>query len=77
MKYQGGDEEDFMHHEVNSLRQIYDVRNVLETAPPSSQLPTNMVLECQNETTVKIIKNMTPPGTKNPKEGGRVQVYVS
>ena len=77
MKYQDGDEEDFMHHEVNSLRQIYDVRNVLETAPPSSQLPTNMVLECQNETTVKIIKNMTPPGTKNPKEGGRVQEYVS
>lgn len=45
VKYNDGDEEDLLHHEVNSLRQIYDVRSVRPTAPTSEQIMTGTKFE--------------------------------
>jgi len=75
--YKDGDAEDFMHHEINSLRQMYDVRNVLPTALPSCQVPPDTLYKCHNQSVVKIEKNLTPSGTINPKEGGVVIVNIS
>lgn len=74
VRYLDGDEEDFMHHEVNSLRQIYDVTNIPSTSPPSSQLRKGNVYECQNGGTVEILDNKTSLGSANPHEGGIVVV---
>ena len=36
--YNDGDQEDLLHHEVNALRQLYDIRTVRSTAPAHEQI---------------------------------------
>lgn len=43
--YNDGDSEDFYHHQINSLRQIYNQRNVDPTAPAYEQLLPGTLFE--------------------------------
>ena len=60
---------DLLHHEVNSLRQIYDVRSVLPTAPSSEQIRYGTVFKTLNGK-VEIISIQT--NEKNPNDNGIV-----
>lgn len=75
--YDDGDEEDLMHHEVTSLRQLYDVRNVMSTAPPAAQLPPNTIVELVKGGMVKILENYTPKTSINTTEGGMIRGLFS
>eukprot|EP00591_Stephanopyxis_turris_P007600 CAMPEP_0195514418 /NCGR_PEP_ID=MMETSP0794_2-20130614/5812_1 /TAXON_ID=515487 /ORGANISM="Stephanopyxis turris, Strain CCMP 815" /LENGTH=760 /DNA_ID=CAMNT_0040642661 /DNA_START=144 /DNA_END=2423 /DNA_ORIENTATION=+ len=71
--YEDGDQEDFMHHEIASLRQLYDIHNIAPTAPPASQIPPGTLYECQKQGSVQIVEHFTPVGAANPGEGGMVR----
>ena len=77
VKYIDGDGEDFMHHEINSLRQIYNIANISSSAPPCSQIPLSTIYECNNDIKVKVLQHITPPGAAHSNEGGRVVVDAS
>uniref|UniRef100_A0A7S4N6T5 Uncharacterized protein n=1 Tax=Odontella aurita TaxID=265563 RepID=A0A7S4N6T5_9STRA len=72
--YNDGDNEDLMHHEINSLRQFYDRCNVEPTDLPSSQLVPGTMFETQKKGYIKISRHSTPAHTLNKKEGGIVHV---
>lgn len=45
VEYNDGDQEDLLHHEVNSLRQLYDVGSVRSTAPAHEQIKVGTEFE--------------------------------
>jgi len=72
--YNDGDEEDFMHHEINSLMQIYDRRNIDSRAAPSLQIIPGTLYETQQNGIVKIVKHTTALGAATRGEGGIVHM---
>ena len=71
--YNDSDEEDFLHHEIVSLNQLYDKRYVSPEAPVHEQIPLGAIFETRGGHTVEIIGHRTPTGgCKN--EGGLVTV---
>ncbi|KAL3799873.1 hypothetical protein ACHAW5_004385 [Stephanodiscus triporus] len=71
--YNDNDEEDFLHHEIVSLSQLYDKRNISPEAPPYEQIPPGVMFEMRSGHTIEIIGHKTPPGC-NKDEGGIVIV---
>lgn len=67
--YNDGDFEDFMHHEISSLRQIYDRCNIKRGAPPSSQIAYNSFYETRNGFAT-VIGHSTPKDVFLRDEGG-------
>jgi hypothetical protein len=45
VEYNDGDQEDLLHHEVNSLRQLYNIRSVRSTAPAHQQIEVGTEFE--------------------------------
>lgn len=78
--YNDGDCEDFMSHEINSLRQIYDRCNVESTALPSEQIPKGSLFEMYHQETpfVMVEGHHTPANIRAicPDEGGLVDIKV-
>eukprot|EP00584_Thalassiosira_punctigera_P006741 CAMPEP_0172541594 /NCGR_PEP_ID=MMETSP1067-20121228/12375_1 /TAXON_ID=265564 ORGANISM="Thalassiosira punctigera, Strain Tpunct2005C2" /NCGR_SAMPLE_ID=MMETSP1067 /ASSEMBLY_ACC=CAM_ASM_000444 /LENGTH=1391 /DNA_ID=CAMNT_0013327663 /DNA_START=90 /DNA_END=4262 /DNA_ORIENTATION=- len=71
LKYNDGDQEDFLHHEISSLTQIYDRCNVYPEAPPEDQIQPGAHFETRFGA-MKIIGHKTPPGGVKGVEGGTV-----
>ena len=76
VKYDDGDQEDFTHNEICSLRQIYNLRKIPSTAHPVEQMPIGTLYLCQKDVLVKIDRHSTPRGMKEG-EGGIVHVLYS
>jgi len=76
--YNDGDCEDFMHHEINSLRQVYDRCNVDPKAHPEMQITKGSLFETHNDLTpiVMIEGHTTPSDIRglHPNEGGLVDI---
>lgn len=76
--YNDGDCEDFMHHEINSLRQVYDRCNVDPKAHPEMQITKGSLFETHNNLTpiIMIEGHMTPSDIRglHPNEGGLVDI---
>jgi len=71
--YNDGDQEDFLHHEITSFREIYDRCNVSPEAPPEVQIPPGTWFETRFGR-MNVIGHKTPPGAINGEEGGIVIV---
>ena len=56
--YNDGDEEDFLHHEIASLRQVFDQANVSSEAPSSVQIPIGTRFELRTGTTVTVVAHL-------------------
>jgi len=74
--YDDGDKEDLMHHEISSLRQLYNQRYKEPTSIPSRQIPPGLILECRNDTFVEIVRHSTAVDAAQPAEGGIVRVIL-
>uniref|UniRef100_A0A7R9VLI6 Histone-lysine N-methyltransferase n=2 Tax=Pseudictyota dubia TaxID=2749911 RepID=A0A7R9VLI6_9STRA len=72
--YNDGDNEDLMHHEINSLCQFYDRCNIEPTAHPLLQLVPGTMFETQKQGHIKIEKHSTPAHIFNGEEGGIAHV---
>jgi hypothetical protein len=74
--YDDGDKEDLMHHEVSSLRQLYNQRYRESTAIPSRHIEPGAVFECRNDTVVEVLQHKTSIDAARPPEGGVVNVLL-
>ena len=57
--YNDGDEEDFLHHEIASLRQIFDQANVSPEAPSSVQIPLGTRFELKTGAKVTVAAHLS------------------
>jgi len=73
LKYNDGDQEDFLHHEISSLREMYDVRNISPEALPETQIQPGSQFESRFGK-LTLIQHDTPPEVVNKEEGGRAIV---
>jgi hypothetical protein len=71
--YNDGDQEDFLHHEIASLRQVYD-HSLPPESSPDEQIPPGTFFNIKTGNTVKVIEHKTPPERYNREEGGRLVV---
>lgn len=65
VKYNDGDTEELLHHEIISLRQFYDQCNVKDIAQYSEQIPEGTIYEAQLQAKIKIPKRMDRLHAKN------------
>jgi len=66
-----------MHHEVSSLRQLFDLRNVDSTAPPCCQIVPGTLAICHKQGIAIIIQHITDNNAAHPDEGGLVRIKFS
>ena len=71
--YNDGDQEDFLHHEIASLRQVYD-HSLPPESSPDEQIPPGTFFNIKTGNTVKVIEHKTPDERYNREEGGRLVV---
>lgn len=71
--YNDGDQEDFLHHEIASLRQVYD-HSLPPESSPAEQIPPGTFFNIKTGNTVKVIEHKTPDESYNREEGGRLVV---
>lgn len=74
IKYNDGDEEDLLHHEVNSLRQIYNVRSVKPSSSSNEQIKARATFKTLNGS-VQVLR--TEADENNPKDNGKVFAKLS
>jgi len=63
--YNDGDQEDFLHHEIASLRQVFDQANVSPESSPSAQIPPGTFFELKTGNKVKVISHKSPQVSQN------------
>eukprot|EP00985_Skeletonema_marinoi_P021628 scaffold13373_cov109-Skeletonema_marinoi.AAC.3 len=72
--YNDGDQEDFLHHEISSLRQVFDQANVSPEASSSVQIPPGTCFELKTGNTVTVVSHKTSQVFRNQEEGDRLVV---
>ena len=68
--YNDGDQEDFLHHEIASLRQVFDQANVSAESSPSVQIPPGSCFELKTGNTVRVVSHTT----RNQDDGDRLVI---
>ena len=53
--FNDGDQQDWLHHNISSLRQVFDVNNIDPEAPPEEQIPLGTLFEMKTGVNIKII----------------------
>jgi hypothetical protein len=71
--YNDDDEEDFLHHEIASLRQVFD-QAVSPEASPSVQIPAGTCFELKTGNTVRVVCHKNSQVCRNQQEGDRLVV---
>uniref|UniRef100_A0A7S1BED1 Uncharacterized protein n=1 Tax=Corethron hystrix TaxID=216773 RepID=A0A7S1BED1_9STRA len=69
-RYEDGDGEDLMHHEIHSLRQIYDLHQVQASDPPHVQMPPGTRYQVQKGGIITVLRHITPKKQKYAKVVG-------
>ena len=75
--YNDGDSEEMLHHEINSLRQIYDQCNVKATAPSQYQISIDASYEVQLQATVTVLENRLCSSLESETESDTIRVIFS
>ena len=75
--YNDGDQEDFLHHEISSLRQVFDQANVSPEASSSVQIPTGTCFELKTGNTVTVVSHKTSQVCRNQEENDRLVVQFA
>lgn len=57
LKYNDGDQEDFLHHEIASLREVYDRCNISPEAPVEEQIIPGSLFETRGVGVMKILSH--------------------
>lgn len=72
--YNDGDQEDFLHHEISSLRQVFDQANVSPEAPSSAQVPSGTCFELKTGDTVTVVSHKISQSYRNQDDNDRLVV---
>ena len=57
LKYNDGDQEDFLHHEIAALREVYDRCNISPEAPVEEQIIPGSLFETRGVGVMKILSH--------------------
>lgn len=72
--YNDGDQEDFLHHEISSLRQVFDQANVSPEASTSVQVPPGTCFELKTGDKVTVVSHKVSQSFRTQDDNDRLVV---